>query len=173
MAAEPSCVQECGRHRAPGRIRCAECLLRRRSAGRRDYRDRVLRGQCVYCKTNATVGIFCFTHWLKNVGVPHGLGSKTGTALLQKLWDAQGGLCAVTGELLTPGANASLDHKRPKSRGGDNSEENLRWVLLRVNQSKWDMTDEEFVRMCRVVVRAHDQRVAAGTVRSEQTARSN
>lgn len=98
------------------------------------------------------------THWFKNVGVPHGLGSKRGIEILRSLWDEQRGRCAVTGEVLVPGSTASIDHIIPKSRGGSSDGSNLRWVLLRVNQIKWDMTHDEFVDVCRAVVRAQDRR---------------
>lgn len=164
------CIKGCGRPALSGRSRCAVCLERHRADHRRYYNQRVLRGQCPSCAKNAEVGIFCFTHWLKNVGVPHGLGNRKGIAVLQQLWVEQKGCCAVTGEVLVPGATASLDHVVPKSRGGDSSKKNLRWVLLRINQIKWDMTHEEFVETCRKVVRAAD---AALVQTSEQMARSN
>lgn len=97
------------------------------------------------------------THWFKNVGVPHGLGNKTGIALLAALWEEQAGRCAVTGDTLVPGYNASLDHIIPKSKGGTNERGNLRWVLLSINRMKWDMSHEDFLLMCRRVVREQDQ----------------
>lgn len=101
------------------------------------------------------------THWFKNVGVPHGIGNKKGIELLRSLWLEQGGLCAVTGERLVPGSTASIDHIIPKSKGGTSERGNLRWVLLRINQAKWDMTHDEFVAVCRQVVREQDRREAA------------
>jgi 5-methylcytosine-specific restriction endonuclease McrA len=120
---------------------------------------------------SASVGIFCFDHWLKNVGVSHGLGNKKGIALLKSLWEEQKGICAVTGEKLAPGSTASLDHIIPKSRGGASEKGNLRWVTLRVNQIKWDMTHEEFVEMCRTIVREQDRRLVQE--RADHTMRSN
>lgn len=119
------------------------------------------------------MGIFCFTHWLKNVGTSHGLGNKKGTATLLALWEEQSGLCAVTGEKLVPGLNASLDHIIPKSRGGSSDKKNLRWVLLRINQLKWDMTHEEFVDMCRLVVRVQDKQDVGKSTSQELQKRSN
>ena len=37
-----------------------------------------------------------------------------------------------------------LDHKLPRSRGGKTVAENLQWLCRRCNQSKTDMTTEEF-----------------------------
>ena len=152
-----SCSKGCGRAPRRGRGRCAVCREKRSAASRRDYQYRALRGQCVYCKDSASVGLFCFTHWLKNLGVAHGLGNKKGIAILRALWDEQGGRCAVTGEVLIPGSTASIDHAIPKSRGGSSDKSNLRWVLLNINRIKWDMTHDEFVATCRKVIRAQDR----------------
>lgn len=159
----------CTREATHGRKRCGDCLQKKRTHERACYNERVSRGQCPCCVQRADVGIFCFTHWLRNIGLPHGLGNKKGIALLQQLWREQQGRCAVTGDLLQPGLTASLDHIVPKSRGGSSTKGNLRWVLLRVNQCKWDMTHEEFVDMCRRVVREQDRR----EVPTHATMRSN
>ncbi|MHB8815783.1 MAG: HNH endonuclease, partial [Steroidobacteraceae bacterium] len=104
------------------------------------------------------------THWFKNVGAPHGLGNKVGVEVLRALWDEQRGRCAVTGDVLIPGVTASIDHIIPKSRGGSSNKGNLRWVLFRINQIKWDMTHDEFVATCRKVVRIQDRLEAAKPV---------
>lgn len=155
------CVKGCGRSVLPGKARCATCMGKQRVANRRCYNERAQRGQCVYCMSGATVGLFCFGHWFKNVGVAHGLGSKKGQALLRQLWDEQKGRCAITGEVMVPGSTASIDHIIPKSRGGSNEKSNLQWVLLNINRSKWDMTHDEFVAVCRSVVREQDRRAKA------------
>jgi 5-methylcytosine-specific restriction endonuclease McrA len=66
---------------------------------------------------------------------------------LQALWLAQNGLCGLTGRKLEFD-DMQLDHKMPRSRGGDNSIENLRWVCKDANQAKHGLTDEEFVVLC-------------------------
>lgn len=68
--------------------------------------------------------------------------------MLRSLWDEQQGKCAVTGEKLVPGVNASLDHIVPVSRGGTSEKGNLRWVTSTINHMKWDLTDDEFMAMC-------------------------
>ena len=113
----------------------------------------MLSGHCVCCKELAVTGTFCFRHWLRNIGQAYGFNWKNGgLSLLQSIWDEQKGLCSVTGERLIPGFNASLDHIMPVSKGGSSARSNLRWVTSTINHMKWDLTDEEFVRMCRVVV---------------------
>lgn len=58
--------------------------------------------------------------------------------------------CALSGRKLEPD-KAALDHKLPRSSGGEHSMENV-WFLHRdVNRAKGTQTVEEFVRMCRQV----------------------
>lgn len=167
------CKKSCGREVLTGFASCAVCLEKSRVAGRKDYYARAARGQCVYCQDRAEVGMFCLTHWFKNIGVSHGLGNKRGIALLRQLWNEQKGRCAVTGELLVPGITASIDHAIPKSKGGLSNKENLRWVLLNINRAKWDMTHDEFVEVCRLVVRTHDHSNVTKPTNFELVVRSN
>jgi 5-methylcytosine-specific restriction endonuclease McrA len=59
--------------------------------------------------------------------------------------------CALTGMKLTNN-NISVDHIIPKSKGGLNISSNIRLVLLPINIARMDMTDEEFVNLCKGVV---------------------
>ncbi len=68
------------------------------------------------------------------------------------LWEKQRGLCALTGMPLDN--TAELDHKVPRSRGGKNEIENVRWVLKDVNKMKAHLTDEEFMRLAQLVQRS-------------------
>lgn len=70
---------------------------------------------------------------------------------LARLWKSQRGLCALTGRRLTR-ENAEIDHKRPQVRGGGDGIENLQWVCKVANRAKRDLTDEEFLALCREVV---------------------
>jgi len=69
---------------------------------------------------------------------------------LRQLWGEQQGLCALTGRPL--GENPQLDHIIPKTRGGDDSYENSRWLCFEANQSKRNLLDSEFIRLCRETV---------------------
>lgn len=53
-----------------------------------------------------------------------------------------------------------LDHKIPKSRGGDNSLENCGLVSKRANMSKSDMTYEEYIELCKLVISNHEKLIA-------------
>lgn len=62
--------------------------------------------------------------------------------------------CSLTGEPidLTKGDTYELDHKVPRSRGGTNELSNLSLLSAKVNRAKNDMTNEEFVALCKKVV---------------------
>lgn len=45
-----------------------------------------------------------------------------------------------------------LDHKIPVSRGGDNSIENVAILKKEINYAKHNMTNEEFIQMCKDVL---------------------
>lgn len=69
--------------------------------------------------------------------------------------EAQSYRCALSGRELLP-TNAAPDHKQPRSQGGSDDLSNLQIVIDVVNRAKQDMTNEEFVQLCRDVVRWAD-----------------
>ena len=87
---------------------------------------------------------------------------------LERLFHEQGGLCALTGDPLSYEEytdNARCDHKVPVSRGGKSMKDDLQWVTANVNAAKGQMTNEEFVKMCRKVVAHADGVVSSEDVR--------
>ncbi len=125
------------------------------------WRERqIADGKCVSCTAVATHGLVCEGHFFRRVAANHRLlPLGAGSILLRQLWSAQGGRCAITGETLRPGINASLDHKVAIAKGGTNSGENIHWVLYSVNATKADLSLAEFVAMCRKVVSHADSKV--------------
>jgi 5-methylcytosine-specific restriction endonuclease McrA len=71
-------------------------------------------------------------------------------AELKTLWVRQHGRCALTGRALDD--TAELDHVVPRSRGGENSFKNARWLCREANQAKRDLLDTEFLGLCREVI---------------------
>ena len=59
-------------------------------------------------------------------------------------WERDGGVCYLCHEIIPADLSypdplsRSLDHVVPVSRGGDNSDDNLRWCHLACNQRKYD-----------------------------------
>lgn len=158
--------RECGEPRDTKGPRCSACLSKHRV----DYLRRVKSGVCVKCKRPATAGGFCFEHWVRNISSRYRLNKANGgIPMLIELWNEQKGRCAVTGVELIPGVNASLDHIIPVSKGGGHTKANLRWVLVSINLAKADMTDKEFVEMCRLVVRAQTDQRPVGVAHAERS----
>lgn len=69
----------------------------------------------------------------------------------------QKGICPFTGIKLSIGkskqANASLD--RRNSQLGY-TKENIQWVHKKINQMKWDTTEQEFIHWCKKVANYHN-----------------
>lgn len=72
---------------------------------------------------------------------------------LARLWKSQRGRCALTGRRLTRN-NAHLDHIVAKAKGGTDFANNLRWVCIEANLAKRELSDAEFIALCRDVVEA-------------------
>lgn len=77
----------------------------------------------------------------------------TGNVL--KLLEYQGYRCALTGRALTPQTTA-LDHIVPIRQGGEHVIENTQVLHKEVNRAKGSLSNEEFLAMCREVVRWSD-----------------
>lgn len=141
----------CGKLPESGRM-CNACKSRCRVSSE----ARRAAGFCMRCTGNlATAGIMCERCWFRkmagdNLGM-RGERNRPGAEQLKHLFDLQGGLCALTGDVLRPGSNASLDHIVPRSRGGSDELTNLRWTTFHANVAKRDLTDEEFKTLCRKV----------------------
>lgn len=93
----------------------------------------------------------CLSCWFK-VMAYEATGSRKNAVGLRALFERQGGRCAYTGRHLTPGIDASLDHRVPRSRGGAMELANVHWVALTVNLMKRALTHEEFLQHCWDVV---------------------
>lgn len=138
--------------RFKNRIYCLGCLELTRSREKERYRIRLASGVCTNCgKTPADSGAICRTCQVKRLVRTH-LGSSKLVQKLETMLQQQGGCCALTGLPLKLGENASIDHIIPRSKGGLDVIENLRWLDYRVNMSRRDLSDDEFFGMCQRVV---------------------
>ena len=73
-----------------------------------------------------------------------------------RLLEDQNFRCALSGTELTPDTTA-LDHILPVSRGGDHLITNAQALTKDINRAKGTMTNDEFIDMCRRVVRWQDR----------------
>lgn len=80
---------------------------------------------------------------------------KVTASAIRELLTSQNYLCYLSGRELTP-LTASLDHKDPISKGGSHDMDNIGIVDYRVNLAKGTLTIDEFIEMCRDVVRHQD-----------------
>ena len=71
---------------------------------------------------------------------------------LEKTGDSP--ICYLTGQPIDISKPKSyqFDHKIPRSRGGDNSLDNLGLCVNRANRAKYDLTPEEFYYLCKDIV---------------------
>ncbi len=69
---------------------------------------------------------------------------------LMSLAERQGFRCALSGVAITPGS-AALDHKVPVSDGGSHDLDNVQWVDRQVNVMKGQISQGEFILLCRRV----------------------
>ena len=119
------------------------------------YAQRRKEGLCYHCGEPATVGRYCLDSWYANTAF-NNLGSRKLAPLLKELWAKQKGYCYYTGTKLVPGDNASLCRLRPPSKGGGELRaglSNLCWTTKTVARMKNDLTDRDFMKLCRTVVR--------------------
>lgn len=79
-------------------------------------------------------------------------GSWKNWKAIRDMFYQQGGCCAYTGLPLRIGDNATLDHLMPKSKGGDNSLDNLHWVDMTVNRMKDTLTETEFINLIKLIL---------------------
>jgi hypothetical protein len=66
---------------------------------------------------------------------------------LASLWKAQRGRCGLTGRRMD--ASAQLDHIKSRAAGGTDSVDNLRWTCKEANLAKRELSDEDFLTLCR------------------------
>jgi 5-methylcytosine-specific restriction endonuclease McrA len=131
-----------------------EKRLSRASTKRRVALRKIRDGICLACTDLATCGQYCFDHWIGSVGRKYELTVRNrGVETLKALWNEQGGACALTGEPLIPGQNASLDHIIPRCRGGTSDRNNLQWTTKEINFFKRTRTDDELIRLSFKVAR--------------------
>lgn len=119
-----------------------------------DRKSRPDRGLCRVCTEPVIAGKrVCEKHYVVDI-ISKTLGkadSKTADILLIRFY--QNPFCPYTGEALTLGVNAHLDHvlslkNRPDLKGDIN---NIEWVSETANLSKNGFNKDEFINFCKVV----------------------
>jgi hypothetical protein len=134
-----------------GKVSCSSC---REATNRQNAERRRQRKAAKLCTTCANPSLdhstLCRPCYLKRVATQNGL-TASGWVELGRIWDEQAGLCAYSGEPLTLGLNASLDHIVAVASGGTSVPTNLQWVTRVVNAMKRDLSEEQFLSVIRAV----------------------
>ena len=132
---------------------CSDCRKKMRESTMTRRKNLAAQGRCVQCGATQDAGseMYCRMHILK-LAAYRWLEDVHRWRELDQLLIAQGERCAYTGEQLILGVNASIDHKIPRARGGLNTLDNIQWVTWTVNRCKTDLSHEEFISLCRIVV---------------------
>jgi len=140
--------------------RCKECLSNgiRSDAAKKLYSKRKNAKRCVACGDPGLVTtVHCKSCWFADRAGCRAGNRKNLQAIID-LWNQQNGKCFYTGQDLIPGVNASLDHQIPTSKGGTDDPSNLKWVTNNINMMKSNMTHDEFILMCKVVLKKEEER---------------
>lgn len=124
---------------------CDGCRIKHKADGDRRKDERVTKGICAECGKAPLSGNSrsCENCILKAMAKAHFKDVKKWN-LLRQLFDSNS-TCPYSGIKLILGINASLDHKVPKSKGGNNDTANLQFIHLWCNTIKSDMDESIFL----------------------------
>ncbi len=124
--------------------------------GRKIYRDRIKERSCTTCgkkiveKYNQSKS--CGDCWFKS-RARQNLKNKNLWKQLKAQFKKQKNKCFYSGRDLILGINCSVDHILPKSKYKDKIDDldNLKFVDLKVNIAKSDLSEEEFLNLIRTI----------------------
>ena len=145
-----------------GGFRLGKCLRCLRVDSRRRRAERAIRkatGESVslveakerLSALRETIGYHCMKNWKGHCKRP-GEYVEHNAGVFNDMLERQGGRCPLTGDVLTK-QNVSIDHIVPVSSGGGHEVANLRLVTKDVNRARLNMSDADFIELCRKVVR--------------------
>lgn len=128
---------------------CIECANKTSDKMHERYLSNKVLNNCTACGKNIVLEFVnkCGNCWFKSIANRYHINT-IWQELKNKLIE-QNYKCFYTNKILIPGINASLDHIIPRSRGGNNDINNLRWVDYSINFMKGDLTHSEFVSFCK------------------------
>jgi hypothetical protein len=155
------CV-ECGITSTADTVQCRPCA-HKLAARRRERLASKRPDECVdlRCAEPRIPGnTMCKIHVMIGMAKRH-FGKESDWPNLVMMMEEQRGRCYFTGDSIEFGVNASLEHILPKARFPERRRDPTNFALadLRVNKSKGDMTEWEFVSMCMRVVDRYYERM--------------
>lgn len=133
-----------------GKSLCKVCTKRNRDKWKSTSKELINQGLCPYCRQSALPNHKrCYNCLLKSLASGAGV-RKQPEELKQKLED-QDYRCIWTGFPIDLGKRASVDHKVPRARNGQDELDNLNWVFDIVNGMKNVLTEDEFIFMIKTI----------------------
>ena len=136
--------------------RCGKCISCSSQREKKLRKLRLNQGSCCECNNPKleTDNRLCEYHYIK-FRAKAALGKCDDSlisALKEKLY-LQNHQCPYTGEKLTLGINAQVDHIFPRSRFPEQQSDiaNLEWVSATANLAKRDLTKYEFTNLCGLI----------------------
>jgi len=152
-------------------FRCIDCVEKGRNTNKIRENKYVDSGKCFRCGWRDLIGVskFCLECYLKDISRRIWRTTQKWKVLLD-LFHKQDGLCVYLKSPIQLGVNASIDHKIAKSKGGSNEIENLQWVHFNVNMMKWDLNQEDFLKLVmRIAENINEFTVAGGGLAGAKT----
>ncbi len=143
---------KCGENTEPGEWCCIACKIHMKHYHKKQYTKLKEAGICQHCSKNkVTLGIYCLSCWFK-MKARDAMGTSEFYGDLWVMLEKQNFKCAYSGISIEPGINASIDHMKPRSKGGLDTLDNLVWCDYNVNMMKRDLTAKDFIIFCRKIL---------------------
>jgi len=133
---------------------CHNCTSRQTESARTKRNKRKNLGLCCRCDCEAIGNVkYCMKHWVEAVCHKY-FGRTINCDIATQKLIQQNFKCYYSGLKLTPGVNASADHKWPKIRYPKRKADvsNMVWCDIHINYMKRDLTEYEFINMCKTIV---------------------
>ncbi len=142
----------CGKNYAnENRVLCQDCKEKQAIDQKKRRQEKFKFGICQDCPNPFTVNNkYCFSCWVRTLCNAHSIKLEYIDDIIVK-FSTQNELCYYTNKLLVPGENASMEHLIPRSRGGSDEPNNIVWCDKRVNLCKGNMTEIEFIELCKLI----------------------
>jgi CRISPR/Cas system Type II protein with McrA/HNH and RuvC-like nuclease domain len=137
---------------------CQKCRENRKKSDKKLDDKRKKEGRCIECGgDNTGLCLTCPKCLVKKMSV-RATGNINNYKMLLDIFKEQKGICPYSGDLMVIGINASIDHKVPTSKGGDNSRTNLQWTTKISNTMKHNQSEDEMFYNMRKIIAYQDSK---------------
>jgi hypothetical protein len=142
------------------KCRCDKCHDKMHAILSKKREDRKNSGLCVRCgKFKKIHNLLCCEVCYFKIACVNAKMGASNWRVLQDVFNGQSGICPYTKRKITIGVDASLDHKIPTSKGGDNNPSNIQWVYDPVNVMKLDHSEDGFFELIKILYESNKERM--------------